>query len=186
MPGESDRIVIDDTRELLAFHEAGHAAMACDRGRAFRYVTIVEEDDSLGHVLYRRFSLHFQPEMSAGGRDDRRLDVLVDCALAGLAAEGILRDVDNLADWKDAGAESDIEHASMFARYRNGSEEAAVTYLRWRWYVVRDRLRFPLVWDSVKAIARALLDRERVSYNEARALFKGCTMYPRKGAVLAP
>jgi hypothetical protein len=38
-------------RELLAYHEAGHAAMAFLMGATVRYVTIVPNDEYAGHVF---------------------------------------------------------------------------------------------------------------------------------------
>ena len=74
-------------RLTTAHHEAGHDVAARHTGRTFRHVTIRPADDSLGHVLYRRFSRGFRPDVNHSPRVVATIERQVLIGLAGMATE---------------------------------------------------------------------------------------------------
>jgi hypothetical protein len=50
----------------LAHREAGHAVLAWWVGQKFKYVTIVQDDDALGHVEFKEHPKWFTDAVSAG------------------------------------------------------------------------------------------------------------------------
>jgi hypothetical protein len=167
---------VSGNRRATAYHEAGHAVMALVHQRGFRYVTITARADSLGHVLFRRFSKNFDPEGAfrySDPRIDRTIDVTVDCALAGHIAE---KRATGRNHW--SGAIGDHDAAIELALYRCGSTEQAEAYLEWRRLWVRDKLTTGHIWKAVEAVAEALVESERLSHAEARAVYCGALAVP--------
>ena len=88
----------DEFRWGTAVHEAGHAVAAYVLGRSVTVVTIVAEDDTLGHVKYRRRGQHWLERLEEadyaskwGGFIDARtrrfVEIEVITSLAGGLAE---------------------------------------------------------------------------------------------------
>jgi ATP-dependent Zn protease len=71
-----------------AFHEAGHAFLAVERKLPFHYVTIVDKDDSLGHLQSKAWPAsmeHLDVDINSVTR--KRIDSFVMMVLAGAVAE---------------------------------------------------------------------------------------------------
>jgi hypothetical protein len=148
----------------IAYHEAGHAVAGFTVRRPVEHVTIIPEEDSLGHVLYRPFQ-DFHPDRACDKKTLQRIEDTVFCLLAGYAAE-----------WKHAGkpndraASSDFHYAISLADHTHGSNRAVTTYFAYQMACVRDFMDLPSNWAAVKAIAAALLTHRRLSGRAARKL----------------
>ncbi len=77
------------TRELqaTAYHEAGHAVMAMETGRAVRLVTVVPEGNYLGVCRHTAAPAWLSPDAHLGRREIRWLERCILIRMAGPAAE---------------------------------------------------------------------------------------------------
>ena len=175
-----------DHRELVAYHEAGHAVACYALHRPFEYVTLVEDENGerLGHIPHppssRWYFDHFLNVDAAAW--DSALH-----ALAGPVAEyrrmggddewGNIHEYLKTEQIPDDGPEADQHAAENYLMIH--SRERNLYNLKG----VRDSL-FSLClqtavalvdqyWDSITAVAEALLEKETLSCTEARALTTG-------------
>lgn len=145
----------------MAYHEAGHAVVACLVGRPFEYVTIAPSDDTLGHVRYGLPSSVLDVE----ARDrltERAIGRTVLTALAGPEAEASFA-----GRYSHVGAAGDWEAATSIAFIRCGSTEEVSAYLRWMELRARGLLRAH--WHRVGARG-SLLREPTISSRRARAI----------------
>jgi hypothetical protein len=154
-----------------AFHEAGHAVVACLLGVPFRLVTIKPSEDSLGHVLHNRWPAWADPDSERYNqwRANWWFEIRTRISLAGQMAEAICigrrpRRYSHSAD--DDGAED-------LALRLCGDGEAASAWLHWLLIGVRRRLAQPQVWHAVEVIADELLNRKTISDKEAHEIAFG-------------
>ena len=75
--------------EKTAYHEAGHAVAAFLLRKRFSYVTIESGEDSLGHIILKRFRDSFQPDVDEISKIRRPLEKDIMISLAGNAADKI-------------------------------------------------------------------------------------------------
>jgi ATP-dependent Zn protease len=141
-----------------AYHEAGHAVMAMAKGCALRRISIRPRGDLLGSTM-------------AGTRrvgpvaDQKNIAV----ALAGHIGEQMA--VGKLAAAALEGSLDDMTAAYKLMRRRGFKTHAAQEQEYWRvGLAVHDELRAR--WRAVRALARALLEREHLSGKEARRIIR--------------
>jgi hypothetical protein len=153
--------------ESTAYHEAGHAVMAYHVRRRFKYVTIEQEEDSLGHILLSRWPKGIEPGIDSGARVENYLknSILID--LAGHAAERLFKGRNN---W--VGSRQDVQTAVEFADYVCGSNEESQAYVKWLFIKARNIIRLEPYWDSIKALAKELLIKKKIGYMAARKIIK--------------
>jgi len=156
--------------ECTAYHEAGHAVMnyahAIDpHARRFKYVTIVpdEKQGSLGHVQYKPWSKPFRPDIEITLVTSHKMEMEIKESLAGPMAEKMAG-----GRWNHPGARSDYDFANDLAMRLYCSEEACSCYMRLSRIIVREALQYQ--WDLVKAVATALLEQERLTWEEVDRL----------------
>jgi hypothetical protein len=155
-----------DRLTCTAYHEAGHAVMSFYRHVPFRYVTIIENQESLGRVACRKLPPGIMADLAAGIREEkprRRLEAEVDVLLAGGLAVKILGGRNPYQ-----GADKDMATSVDWAMQINGSGEQATAYLAWRNLIVRQDLKNR--WKQVEEVARALLVRKKLSRAEVKAI----------------
>lgn len=155
--------------EHTAYHEAGHAVAACSVRRAFKSVSIVEDDDSLGRVLYSPFTGEFLESVSHGSLGQlavrSRVEKVIITAYGGAAAAELLTgEVDN------DGPQQDMARAADFLTRMTSGPEEAQAYGNWLWYRTKAILASPQRWPAVEAVARALLERHTLSYHAVRKI----------------
>jgi hypothetical protein len=151
-----------------AYHEAGHVVAHICLGSGFNYVTIKpdKDDDSLGHVARGRYPAWFDPENDKSDRARLFAEKRILSCLAGDAAEARWRGRHN---WQ--GMRSDFHELANLTSYfcgAGGEEEAA--YIKWLLIRARNLITRPQNWCQVKAVARALVKRGRLSRRECRRI----------------
>ncbi len=168
------------TLEATAFHEAGHAVIAVLTGRAVSRVSVVPQDDALGHVRYLTSLINEQGfpesalpldtaeeweratewekrEATRRLRAEGRLRAAILACLAGPLAEAIHTDSDQMAS---VGAEQDRETAADIALHLAGGGEAASALLDERIHTVFGMLAEPHDMEGDRACGgRALNTR---------------------------
>jgi hypothetical protein len=135
----------------------------------FGRVTIVPDADCLGAVVGYRYGLKFIQRCEMGydftPRDRDRLEREIMSLLAGHAAErrfaGRANHAGSYRDRKTA-----IDLASTFVDY---DPKVTIAFFRWISLRVDAVFESPHQWLFVKAVAAALLERQRLTYREVRA-----------------
>lgn len=148
-------------RAGTAYHEAGHAVVAIALGRSFRKVTIVPDEDSLGHVLHRPFPKGFRPDIDVDLRSERRIRQSVLCSLAGMAAE-------RRGCGRATGYSEDLSRADDMMSYL--SARPSVEQLWYRLLQAQTEATLEQWWPGVEALCAALLARRTIPGPRARAI----------------
>jgi len=153
-----------------AIHEAGHAVMAHLQRVPFRYVSIVPDKETLGHVRLGEWPQWAHPESSqyreraAFDWFERRIRV----DLAGQIAESY-----HLGRRLRFGMQHDNSNAGDAALHLcRGVEETADALLKWLYLDTRDLLTAPPAWAAVEALATALMERRTMKATTARSMIR--------------
>ena len=158
----------DETpRDQAAYHEAGHAVAAYLLRRSFTRVSIVPDDDTLGHVKYRGYAAGFRPDLEITLRVRERLEAAVMTSLAGVEAQRVYEPT---AAPEDCGGESDYRAAIDLASYVSPDPEELGAYLEWLRLRVAGIFKLPVHWAATRAVAEALLVRQILSAPATRKL----------------
>jgi hypothetical protein len=165
--------------ERAAYHEAGHAVMAYLSRRRFCYVTIDQnelDEVTRGFVRVSRLKSSWNDICCSGGSQARAtIEREIKITIAGEAAEALLAGRNN---W--VGAKQDIEKCYDFCGSQCGSMEESDAYLKWLWLRVQNKLKLPLNWACVQALAGALLKHRRIGYPKACAIIEQAEMEQAK------
>lgn len=163
-------------RERIAHHEAGHAVVGVLLRQRFRYVTVKRQDEGLyvrlGHV--QGIARGRRPDYNRGGVE-RTADRAVMFSMAGLEAERIYTGRQRIVVGAENDQKSAISHAEMrlmMSAFSTPDDKELGLYLGWLCYRTRAMLKTPLVWRAVESLARELLARETIKYNEARVIIQ--------------
>lgn len=173
-------------RSTTAYHEAGHAVAHIRLGIPFRRVTIKEDGDSLGRVSGYGLGRKVFERTQAGvptAQDRDRLEKEIICILSGPFAERRFT-----RKWNHAKASADHENVSMYALKLCGSEREANAYVRWLEIHTKDLLDASFIWNSVKSVAQALLERETLGAEDVRRIYldTSATALAKIGSKTAP
>lgn len=143
-----------------AYHEAGHAVMHVLERIAFKYATIVPNEDLAGRVLGEVDPQSYQPDYDLSPGTIRRLESLIRIEYAGQAAEQILT---GRKSW-NRGSQGDT-HGIADKILRLGEQpDTQTAHLHFLFLQTRDALKHH--WDKVKAVADALLKNQTVTSRE--------------------
>jgi len=155
-------------RKAIAYHEAGHAVVAYVLGaQKFRRVTIdrrLLKADTLGAVS-GSYSRSFRERMDSDFDDrlvrDVEREVMV--LLGGWAAQKILT---GRSSW--LGARSDTNKCAdfLFRLWGNTAGKLKDTHFKYLKERAYNILSIKQKWSYVQAVAKALLEKENLSYQE--------------------
>jgi hypothetical protein len=159
--------VAENERVLSAYHEAGHVVYMLDWNLDFYSVdiTLDTKTNTSGTVDgpgIRLIDCH-------GAERDYELEKRIISHFAGIAAEakyaGRLR-------W--ANGVDDFDSAVELALYRAHckTENDLEYYLRYTWACANEYFAFPSRWPKVVAVAEALLEKGKLSFEEATNIIK--------------
>jgi ATP-dependent Zn protease len=137
MTSKSTRGTRPSRKEKTAYHEAGHAVIAAELRIQFNSVSVIADDDSLGHILIENYTPSDNEE-----RANLQIEKRIMVDLAGMAAEHKLNGRD---DWR--GAASDLSSAIDLAehRFRLDVAGAYITFLK---MYVRSMMDVPFTWGG--------------------------------------
>lgn len=143
--------------EKTAYHEAGHAVAAMHYRIKFKYVTIIPDYESAGHVRNQRKV----DEITVGqfGRD--RLEKYLIYILAGNAA--IKKLTGRYDNW---GASADHAHAADIVLATFGSIEVANAYLKYINLSATAFVNANQHWVIIEKVAQQLLERKTLTQKE--------------------
>ena len=148
--------------EATAYHEAGHAVFAWYKGTKIRKVTIIPDDDSLGHVRHSKIIRGRSPELDNSPRTRLRMETHITICLAGPLAQRIW----NPRTCRNYQCRSDHQSAADVALTICGSGKQATAFLRYLDICVDEFLRAPHIWCKVEALAAELLRKHTMSGQE--------------------
>lgn len=184
---ENARVMSEEDRRIIAYHEAGHAlmqVMSDDRSVTLHKVTIIPRGGSLG-------STHFSPERDLVNFSRNQIVARIRCLMAGRVAEEIA--LGSIT----SGASADIQQATSLARQMVfewgmsplgfialGRPEGAESLTSTQTIYEAEQCMKSLLAeqyrhttqqlldhrDSLDAIAQALMERETISGDEVRDL----------------
>jgi hypothetical protein len=159
-------------RRATAHHEAGHAVIGHQLGRRFQRVSMTPdvhpEGDTLGVCLYEPFPDSFQPDMSVDEAEEELIRTAILTAYAGHLAEELFWEEQGRKrrnNW--VGSRHDREGALQLAISVTGGPRETRAYLNDLWIRARALVRAPGASRAIKALARALLARHTLGYDEA-------------------
>ena len=152
----------------VAHHEAGHALAMVEHRINFRHASVVPLGDSWGRVEPIRL-LGFDPTIADGPRQERRTLAVITVLLAGTAAEQKHRGRPRREMALDTpGSESDVEKATTLANSLCGHVDEGTALLEYGFE--RAKSLVELRWDSIAALAAALIAQREVSARRARRI----------------
>jgi len=148
----------DQAKLLVAYHEAGHAVVAIAVGRGVHKVSIIPNKTRLGACEMKRG--RFQPS-------DDWLEDEVLILFGGVVAEAKLT---GRYEWQ--GAAQDLRAIRQLVHSRAGDPTRADKIERRLLAKTEHLLSSVALWESVKLVARELLNRETISGRAAMHLFR--------------
>ncbi len=150
--------------DRAAFHEAGHAVVAHSLRLKFSQASILQSSESgaIGHVPFEldTSSLRDGPVSYGERRAEKRLEHRIVVLGAGVVAVGILT---GRRAWRG----EEIDEAKRLAQQRCSSGEEIDAFLKWLLVRTENELRLAPWWRMVEALAAELIDRDRLSGQEA-------------------
>lgn len=154
-------------REATAYHEAGHAVVGLELGIRIKSVNIVQDEEAgrLGLCEGGKFPKWFEPDVVKDTKARLHAEEHIMFSLAGVEAELRLT-----GRFNHVGAHGDYVGADQLAVYFCENEQERFAFMNWLSLRTRNMLYREHVWLKVEAVAKALLDRERLSANELRAI----------------
>ena len=164
-----------------AYHEAGHAVMAWHEGLSINEISIVPDHKSSGRIIHANPLRGIHLDMDNSNRARIRAESAIRVALAGPIAQRHY----NPRGFQHRHAESDYELAKDRILYITGSGEEANAYMNLLEIQTR-QIVTGLHWSLVDYLAKALLERQRLSRKEIRATIKQSmqrNLGPSKGVI---
>jgi hypothetical protein len=166
-------------RTLVAYHEAGHAILSSAINDAPRYVSIREDDESLGRsaqkmlsrptVLAQVYLAGFAAEHLLTGRRPRQLDKEVGFALLTLDAPDLAAAF--------AGSAGRDGYRAVQAVLRTGLlDDGEICFEIERLYAAA-RESLAAVWHAVRAVAEALLKHDELDQDGVFEAIRGIDVF---------
>jgi hypothetical protein len=157
---------MEKTIERTAYHEAGHAVASYYLHVALSSVTIIPEEDSLGHIKHPKLN-NFEPEWDNSLKVVDRAERMILVFFAGQVAEGRFA---NRHNWK--GSREDWHEAVNMASYFAGNNEVLQAYVNYLWARAKTLFNLPWLWAAVEAVAKELLIRKKMGSRLTRKIIR--------------
>jgi ATP-dependent Zn protease len=148
----------------VAYHEAGHVAVALRERISIRDVTIIPGEGYLG-LARNHHPPSFLRAAEFGDLSSRHVESFALVCLAGGAAEKRF-----YGRYDHIGAATDYEAAADMLSRHAGSAEEVSAWLKLQG--VRARQVVELEWETIELIAQALLERKTLTAFAVRTLLK--------------
>ena len=164
-----------DRRTLSAYHEAGHAVVACDQGVRVHGISIVPDEGRMGHIaidtlLLNRLAPTFMHNKGAKNRFAMERHVMV--LQGGHAAVHRLyparKELANASD----GEGSDRNIAMGLLRSFAVSKLEAERYYQWLDSRTEGIVASPMRWYQIEVLAEALLAHGKLGARRVREIIK--------------
>jgi hypothetical protein len=163
--------------ESTAYHEAGHAVMRFLLGMSVHEVSVVPNEETLGHCTGSSLRAPLDLLVWGDGHRRRKVERYILVSLAGGAAEAAFQGRYN---WR--GMELDLDCAIDLALKVCGGEAEAGKFAEWLLERARNLIIQDHTWAAVRRIAAALLKERRLSGRRAKAIYDGAAAHVRAGA----
>jgi ATP-dependent Zn protease len=147
---------------VTAYHEAGHAVLACQLGLKFRHVTIDPREGSLGHISYV-IPRWFTPANAGTDRVRHLTARYIIAAYAGGVAENKVRA--RRSSWSGRG---DVNLIKYLSAWCDGSKRIERAFLRYCRAVAEERVC--RAWRQIQSVAGALVKRRTLSSDEVASV----------------
>lgn len=154
-------------KNLIAYHEAGHAVEAYLSRKKFKYVTIKSNGDYEGYMRHEEQRDTIRPEWDELRRTRSSIEKDIMVCLAGSAAIFLLTGKrDHIGAWAD-------RHRAMeLAENICSSRRECEAYVNWLYIRCEEMLRSQANWHALETLAEELLIQETISYKKATGLIK--------------
>ena len=171
-----------------AFHEAGHAVLACLLRQPFEYVSIEPDDRSRGRVALQLSNIQQKKSFverngkfslqTVGPSHERRVEKFLLMANAGIAAEtGLL----GTSDESEVGATDDYDFALEEAMILWEDEDLAMDHIDFIQERMPEIILNFTVQSAIRSVAGALLRDRRLSAKRVRELVRVWTDHDKTG-----
>ncbi len=154
-------------QERISYHEAGHAVAAFVMRMRFTHLSIIPDEDSIGHTMTTKLR-DFKPDAarSRAGRDRYERYAIV--SLAGLVAERL-----RVGRVRYRTNHPDVVQAFDLCSNMCGSDEETEACVNWLWERTRNLMKCERHWAAVEALAKQLRVKRYIGEREARCIIKG-------------
>ncbi len=136
----------------------------------FGFATIVPDETSgvLGLVERKGFTESQLEAIEVGAAgSDRLVEREIEVTIAGEVCEWI-----RAGRHGHAGAQHDYRNCVEMAIRVTSSAEEASAYVNWLWWRTHGKMKSAFVWEAVMAVANALLEKNRLTSREVRAIVR--------------
>jgi hypothetical protein len=164
--------------KTTAFHEAGHAVMACILHVPLGKVTNLPGEGRAGSCHFAKI---FRPR-NFTNRDRLVMEKHIMIALAG----GIAQRISDPKTYRYYHCETDHSEAAQMALTVTGSAAETNAYIAWLSVRTEETLRQRLYWDVVQAVATELMRRRTLGGNVVRKILRDKMMSDLANAATSP
>ncbi len=167
--------------EKTAYHEAGHAVAAFYYKRRFVKISIVPDDESLGRVIYPNSYWKWFKFDKNTPIIRARIEEEILKKFAGEVAERIASKSDNLGRPREHN-----RRARELASFVCGSKQEINSFIQWLWRRETYLMQDPCRWAAVEALAKALLEKKEIGYQETRKIISSAIAIYKKNSASKP
>jgi hypothetical protein len=178
----------EEKLQRYAFHEAGHAVLACLLRQPFEYVSIEPDDKSRGRIALQRSNIQQKKSFverngkfrlqTVGPSHERRVEKLLLILVAGFAAETAFL---GESDESKAGATADYDFSFKQAMILWKDEDLATDYIDFIQERMPDIISNFTVRTTIYSVACELFRVRRLSAKQVRESVRAWTDHDKTG-----